>query len=81
MSKTGKKSYKHGQRFLELCNKKKTAVTYTMVRVEEYEHKTSSWLPNIQSFASYCCTIMNILAIFPEEAPSAIFIGANLCFC
>ena len=81
MSKTEKKAHKHGQRFLDLCAKNKTAVTYKIVRVEEYEHKTSSCLPNIQSFVSYCFTTMKIPAVYPEEAPSTIFIGANLCFC
>ena len=52
-----------------------------MVRVEEYEHKTSSWFPNIQSFVSYRFTTMKVHAVFQEEAPNTSVIGANLCFC
>ena len=60
---------------------KRSAIIYKMVRVEEYEHKMSSWFPNIQSFVSYRFTIMKVHAVIQEEAPNTSVIGANLCFC
>lgn len=70
-----------GKDFQTYVTRKRPPSPIKWLQSKNMSKKKSSWLPNIQSFASYCCTIMNILAIFPEEAPSAIFIGANLCFC